>query len=89
MKSLLSIKKWREAKRAKKPVKLPKDSLFKDGEIYPLFISDEPINENDPFFIESMEAAKKSLKESGRDGEAGRRLQAIISYHLAFYRQIK
>ncbi len=63
MKSFLSIKGLRKAKRSKKPVLVPSDSLFKNGKTYPLYISDDPVNENDPANIKEMEEAVKSLTE--------------------------
>jgi len=63
MKRLLSIKRWRKAARSKKPVLLPRTGLFKEGETYPIFVWDGPINKNDPAFIRAQEETRKILTE--------------------------
>jgi hypothetical protein len=61
MKRFLLLRKLRRAIRTGKPLKF-RSSIFK-GESYPIYVSDKPINRDDPFYKMKAEAADRFFKE--------------------------
>ncbi|SRR5258707_14852213 len=63
MKRFLLQRKIRRAIRTGKPI-ATRSSLFKGEEIYPIYVSNRPINTNDPYYQKKIEELDRILKEA-------------------------
>ncbi|HEY4111479.1 hypothetical protein [Puia sp.] len=61
MKRFLLLRDLRRAIRTGKPLKF-RGSFYKKGETYPLYVSDRPINKDDPFYKMKAEEADRFFK---------------------------
>jgi hypothetical protein len=63
MKRFLLQRKMRRAMRTGKPIAV-RSTLFKGEKIYPIYVSNRPVNKEDPFYKRKMEEMDRILKET-------------------------
>ena len=63
MKRFLLQRKIRRAIRTGKPI-ISRSSLFKGEDVYPIYVSERPINKNDPYYQKMQERLDRLLEET-------------------------
>lgn len=64
MKNFLPLKRFRKPVSTPRPVKLEASKIFRKEDTYQVYISYDPIDKNDPYYVKKMEEAVRSLTEN-------------------------